>query len=133
MKKFIRRSLVVLFIIAAVIFVFNMSFVWVSTNFTGGVQCAEYVPRLAGKISSDSPENKPPDPSAIFRENNISVLFEEVEHLPVCEACGCPNYAFIQYFLIYKLDLENAKALGFEKTEMFRRWWNLARMWLKYV
>jgi len=79
------------------------STVWVGIIYQGGVQCDTTI------------KYSPPNVKQVLGSANIVVLESQIEGYAVCRACGCPSYAAMHYALIYKNDVQKAKALGFQQ------------------
>lgn len=98
--------------------------IWVSKSFSGGRQCEdESTSAQLGQLL-DLPKSTPPTLSEIeelLSKNKIIIIDKRKKHLPVCLACGCPQYSFSLCFLISDKDLEAAKKLGFEANSICER------------
>jgi len=74
---------------------------WVAARVVGGKQC-------------ELPRYTPPDTRQLLEQAGVTVFETAVEHLAVCSACGCPDYAAIHRALINQADLDKALQLGFK-------------------
>lgn len=79
--------------------------VWIIRHRAGGHQCSHAI------ADADLP-----DPAADLKAVGVATRLVGVDALAVCEACGCPSWAEIQYAWVSVADTLLAKDAGFETT-----------------
>lgn len=88
--------------------------VWVYKEFTGGSQCDERV-YMPGEVKETRPE-----PVKEFETMEIKIYKSSSRGYDVCEASGCPEWSFGQYFKIKRSDLDKAQSLGYVEIKKMK-------------